>query len=280
MKLKKVVIIGMGLIGGSIGKAILKKGLADEVVGVCRRESSLERAIKEKSLTKGFVNSYAQAIEGSDLVIIATPVHTVKEALDGLAEVLEGAEVLVTDVGSTKKEIVDYADKYKDKFSFLGAHPLAGSEKAGVEHSTSDLFENSLCVLTPGEHSSSENVEKLSVFWQSLGAEVDIIAPELHDEILAFTSHLPHIAAYALCGSVDDKFFKYTSTGFKDTTRIASSDALLWSDIFMSNKENVLKSIEKYKAILTNIETAIREDKIEVLKEQLNSIKNKRDEIS
>ena len=280
MKLKKVVIIGMGLIGGSIGKAILKKGLADEVVGVCRRESSLERAVKEKSLTKGFVNSYDQAVEGADLIIIATPVHTVKEVFDGLSEVLSSSEILVTDAGSTKKEIVDYADKYKDNFSFLGAHPLAGSEKTGVEYSTSDLFENSLCVITPGEHSSSENIEKLSAFWQSLGAEVDIIAPELHDEILAFTSHLPHIAAYALCGTVDDKFFKYVSTGFKDTTRIASSDALLWSDIFMSNKENVLKSIEKYKAILTNIEAAIRDDKIEVLKEQLNSIKNKRDEIS
>lgn len=280
MKLKKVVIIGMGLIGGSIGKAILKKGLADEVVGVCRRESSLERAVKEKSLTKGFVNSYDQAVEGADLIIIATPVHTVKEVFDGLSEVLSGSDILVTDAGSTKKEIVDYADKYKDKFLFLGAHPLAGSEKAGVEYSTSDLFENSLCVITPGEHSSSDNVEKLSAFWQTLGAEVDIIAPELHDEILAFTSHLPHIAAYALCGAVDDKFFKYASTGFKDTTRIASSDALLWSDIFMSNKDNVLKSIEKYKAILTEIETAIREDKTEVLKEQLNSIKNKRDEIS
>ena len=280
MKLKKVVIIGMGLIGGSIGKALIKKGLADEVIGVCRRESSLERAEKEKSLTKGFVNDYAASTEGADLVIIATPVHTVKEVLDGLAEVLSGGTVLVTDVGSTKKEIADYADKYRDKFSFVGAHPLAGSEKAGVEYSSSDLFDNSLCVLTPGVHSKTEDVESLSLLWEALGAEVDIIAPELHDEVLSFTSHLPHIVAYALAGAVDRKFFKYTSTGFKDTTRIASSDAGLWSDIFMSNRDNVLKSIKKYKEMLTRIEDSIKGNNAEDLKALLNEIKKFRNEVS
>lgn len=280
MKLKRVVIIGMGLVGGSIAKCLMKKGLADEVIGVCRRESSLERAEKEKSMTKGYVNNYSEATRGADLVVIATPVHTVKEVLDGLAEVLEGGEVLVTDVGSTKREIVAYAEKYKDKFSFLGAHPLAGSEKAGVEFSHPDLFQDSLCVITPGKDSSSENVEKLSTFWEALGAEVDIVGPDLHDEVLAFTSHLPHIVAYALAGTVNEKFFKYVSTGFKDTTRIASSDPVLWSDIFMSNRENVLKTLETYKKVLSSIEDGIRKNDPDALKEKLKEYKNLRDEIS
>lgn len=280
MKLKRVVIIGMGLVGGSIAKCLMKKGLADKVIGVCRRESSLERAEKEKSMTKGYVNNYSEATRGADLVVIATPVHTVKEVLDGLAEVLEGGEVLVTDVGSTKREIVAYAEKYKDKFSFLGAHPLAGSEKAGVEFSHPDLFQDSLCVITPGKDSSSENVEKLSTFWEKLGAEVDIVGPDLHDEVLAFTSHLPHIVAYALAGTVNEKFFKYVSTGFKDTTRIASSDPVLWSDIFMSNRENVLKTLETYKKVLSSIEDGIRKNDPDALKEKLKEYKNLRDEIS
>lgn len=280
MKLKRVVIIGMGLVGGSIAKCLMKKGLADKVIGVCRRESSLERAEKEKSMTKGYVNNYSEATRGADLVVIATPVHTVKEVLDGLAEVLEGGEVLVTDVGSTKREIVAYAEKYKDKFSFLGAHPLAGSEKAGVEFSHPDLFQDSLCVITPGKDSSSENVEKLSTFWEALGAEVDIVGPDLHDEVLAFTSHLPHIVAYALAGTVNEKFFKYVSTGFKDTTRIASSDPVLWSDIFMSNRENVLKTLETYKKVLSSIEDGIRKNDPDALKEKLKEYKNLRDEIS
>ena len=277
--MKKLVIIGMGLIGGSIGKAALKRKLADEVIGVCRRDSSLERAIRENSLTRGFVNNYAKACKGADLVIIATPVHTIKEVLDGLKDVIKDKDVLVTDVGSTKREIVDYASMYSDKFTFIGAHPLAGSEKTGVENAREDLFENSLCILTPQEDSPKKRIEDLKKFWESLGASVEVTSPDGHDEVLAFTSHLPHIAAFALSGIMERDDLRFTSTGFKDTTRIASSDPVLWNDILMSNKKNVLTSIEKYKEYLTELEKAIETNNAEILQEKLTECKEKRDEL-
>ncbi len=281
MRFKKVVIIGMGLIGGSIGKALIEKGLAHEVVGVCRRRSSLDRAIKEKSLTKGFVNSYEEALPGAQIIIIATPVHTIKEVLDNLAGSLKDKGVLVTDVGSTKKEIVEYAAKYRDKFVFLGSHPLAGSEQKGVESSSHDLFRDSVCVVTPGgDDAGEEGKKKLKGFWEALGATVVEATPAKHDEMLAFSSHLPHIVAFALAGILDDGFSKEMfAAGFKDTTRIASSDALLWSDIFLSNRENVLEALARYKKVLAGIEDDIRSGRKKELEKKLENYKKLRDEI-
>jgi prephenate dehydrogenase len=281
MKLKKVVIIGTGLIGGSIGKALLEKGLAEEVVGVCRRQSTLERIMKEKAVTGGYVNNYKEACDGAEVIFIATPVHTIKETLDNLAGSLENKNVLVTDAGSTKKEVVKYAAQFKDKFSFIGGHPLAGSEKTGVEHSHSDLFHDSVCILTPEKDTRREDKDKLKDLWEAMGATVVIMTPEKHDESLAFSSHLPHVAAYALAGALGEDFPKtMLASGFKDTTRIASSDAVLWSDIFMSNRDNVLKAIEQFTKILSGLADDIRKNKEEDLKGKLEKYKKIRDEIS
>ncbi|MGB3082085.1 MAG: prephenate dehydrogenase/arogenate dehydrogenase family protein [Candidatus Omnitrophota bacterium] len=279
MKYKKIVIIGTGLIGGSIGKALLERGLADEVVGVCRRQSTLERTLKEKAVSTGFVDNYEEACKGAEVIFVATPIHTIKDNLEALAGVLSG-NVIVTDAGSTKKEIVAHAARFKDKFSFVGGHPLAGSEKTGVEHARQDLFENSLCVLTRDGSTKEEDLEKVSGLWQAMGAEVDIVAPEKHDEILAFTSHLPHVLAYSLTGVQKKEYFKYMSTGFKDATRIASSSADIWSDIFISNSGNVLKSIERFREVLAQIEDDIRRGRKEELGEKLQKYREIRDEIS
>ena len=280
MKLKKVVIIGTGLIGGSIGKALLEKGLADEVVGVCRRQSTLERTLKEKAISSGCVDDYEKALKGAEIVFIATPVHTIKEALDKLAENLNDKNVIVTDVGSTKKEIVDHALRYKDKFSFIGGHPLAGSEQMGVEHSSADLFQGSACILTPEKETREQDTNRLKDLWGAMGAKVGVVSPEEHDENLAFSSHLPHVVAYALAGTLEKKIPKAMfATGFKDTSRIASSDAALWSDIFMSNRNNVLKAIDHYKKILSGIENAISKDNREDLEKWLKKYKGLRDEL-
>ena len=277
--MKKVVIIGMGLIGGSIGKALRQKGLADEVVGVCRRQSSLDRAIKEKALSAGYVDNYAEAISGADMIFIATPVHTIKTVLESLNAVTENGKLLVTDTGSAKKEIVDYAARFKDRISFVGGHPLTGSEKTGVEHSAADFFQNSLCVLTRGESTREEDLRRIRELWQAMGAVVDITTPEEHDKILSFTSHLAHIVAYALTGAQKQNYSRYMSTGLKDTTRIASSDPAMWSDIFMSNKDNVLRSIERFKELFSGLEDDIRENREEDLKKKLRIYKKIRDEI-
>ncbi|MBU0683013.1 MAG: prephenate dehydrogenase/arogenate dehydrogenase family protein [Candidatus Omnitrophica bacterium] len=127
MKIKRIAIIGTGLIGGSLGKAVLEKNIADQVIGVCRRQVSLTAAVKSGSLTTGYVNDYEEALKGVDIIVIATPVHAIKKILKNLADVLNDSKIIVTDVGSTKEEIVKYAAQFKDSFSFVGAHPLAGS---------------------------------------------------------------------------------------------------------------------------------------------------------
>jgi len=280
MKIKKIVIIGMGLIGGSVGKALIKRNLADEVVGICRRESSLDRAVREKSLTKGYVNNYEEALRGAEIILIATPVRAIKNVLKSLSGVISDTKILVSDAGSTKKEIVDYAAKFKDKFSFIGAHPLAGSEKSGVEYSSSDLFKDSVCILTPTKDSSIENCEKLKRLWESIGAVVHRMSPEDHDKFIAFSSHLPHVAAYALMGSLPEEFAEnMVASGFKDTTRIASSDPELWKDIFMSNKENVIKAINCFNKTLSGLKEDISAGRDEALKEKLKKMKEMRDKI-
>lgn len=279
MKLKKIVIIGVGLIGGSIGKALLEKGIADEVVGVCRRQSSLDRAMKEKTLTAGFVNNYAEAARGAEIIIIATPIPVIKDVLKKLAAALK-APVIVTDAGSTKKAVVEQAARFKDKFSFVGGHPLAGSERSGVEYADGNLFQGSLCVLTKGEFTNEEDLSKVKSLWNAVGARAEVLSPEEHDEIIAFTSHLPHILAYSLVGAQKAEYYKYMATGFKDTTRIASSDPVLWRDILMSNRENVLESVERFKKILAGIEDALQKADSQDLEKKLKGYKKTRDGIS
>ena len=281
MKMKKVVVIGMGLIGGSIGKTILKKGLADEVIAVCRRQSSLDRAIKENALTRGYVNNYEEAVAGADMIIIATPVVVIKNVLNDLVKVLKDSKVIITDVGSSKKEIVDYAAQSGGNFLFVGGHPLAGSEKSGVEYSTAELFEGSLCVLTDDTNvTDRQALNEVAEIWKAMGARVEIQSPEDHDRTIAFTSHLPHVAAYALVGALPPAPLSMLASGFKDTTRIASSDASLWSDIFLTNKENVLIAIERFKEVILGIEKDIRENNREELEKKLKNFQRVRNEFS
>jgi prephenate dehydrogenase len=282
IKFRKITIIGMGLIGGSIGKALIKKGLAEEVVGVCRRKISLEKALRERSLTKGFVNSYTSAVDGADLVIIATPVHTVISVLEKLGGVLSGGKTLVTDVGSTKKEIIKASEKYRDRFCFMGGHPLAGSEKAGVENSSAGLFDGSVCVLTPPAGKLGKRGKTLERLWRDIGVStICVMTPEEHDKALAFSSHLPHVSAYALAGTLEEGIAREVfSTGFRDTARIASSDAALWSDIFMSNRMNVLGAIKKYKSVISSIEKDIREKNTKGLTKKLAKFKRLKDELN
>ncbi|MBU1785079.1 MAG: prephenate dehydrogenase, partial [Candidatus Omnitrophica bacterium] len=278
MKMRKVVVIGMGLIGGSVGKALLKKGLADEVVGVCRRQSSLDRAIKEGVLTDGYVNNYEKAAFGAEMIVIATPVATVKDVLKDLSEVIKDQKVIVTDVGSAKKEIVDYAAGVNGTFLFVGGHPLAGSEKSGVENSTASLFEGSLCVLTDDEGVTDKDALcEVTGMWEAMGARVQVQTPEEHDGMIAFTSHLPHIVAYALVGALPPLPLSMFATGFKDTTRIASSDASLWSEIFLSNRKNLLVAIRRFKDVISDIEKDIRENNKVLLEEKLRDFKKTRD---
>ena len=280
MKFKKIAIIGVGLIGGSIGLAVKKRKLADEVVGICRRDASLQKAIKYKSVDKATLD-LEEGLRGADLVIIATPVGKI---IDRAGEIIKYAKdkKILTDVGSTKKEIVTQVEKMcPSNIKFVGTHPMAGSEKSGVKSASDNLFEGSLCIITRTEKTDNEALDRLKKFWVELGATCKELSPDKHDHYISFVSHLPHIAAIALTIALDRdrESLKYAATGFKDTTRIASSNPELWKDIFESNKKAVLESLHIYITTLEGIERNIRNGDSESLIGYLQKAKRIRDQI-
>ncbi|MDD5449572.1 MAG: prephenate dehydrogenase [Candidatus Omnitrophica bacterium] len=254
----KVTIIGVGLMGGSIGLALKKRRMAGEVTGVFRRASTLKKALKHKAVDKA-----SETIEGgvkdADLIILATPVHSIPGlARESLKYAKKGA--IITDIGSTKKWIVDSVDKMfgrSKKVFFVGSHPMAGSEHAGVEYAKKDLFKNSPCIVTSTPKTDKKALDKVVKFWRELGLSVAVMSPSEHDRSVSLISHLPHLVAFSLAGAVPVKDLAYAAEGFKDTTRVAMSDPRLWTDIFLSNRKEIVKAgscFEKYyKKIITAI---------------------------
>ncbi len=276
---RQVTLIGVGLMGGSIGMAIKKTGLAKTVIGLSRRHGPLVAALKNKTIDK-ISHDYKKAVSGSDLVIFCTPVKTIINLFPKIGKHLRRG-CIVTDVGSTKVEIAKTAEeKLPASVNFIGSHPIAGSEKSGVFYASADLFQDSLCILTPTEKCHRPSVEKLKNFWTRLGSVARIVTPAEHDEILARISHLPHILAYALVRSIPDHHMAYASKGFRDTTRIAASDPKMWSDICLTNSKNVIKSIDDLVANLASIRKAISSKNISDLNNQFKESKKKRDAIS
>jgi prephenate dehydrogenase len=262
----KIAIIGTGLIGGSIALAIKKKGLADEVVGVSRHQKSLLLAKKKGAIDRG--SQSLDIIKGADLVILATPINTILNLAPAVSK-LVGKDCLVTDVGSTKARISASLGKIFP--AFVGAHPLAGSEKRSIANAHPDLFKGSICLLTPAKNTDKAALKKIKSFWNKIGAETRLLSPDAHDKILCFTSHLPHIVAFSLIGIVPAQYLKFSSAGLKDTTRIAASDSELWAEIFLSNQKNALGAIDLFLQQLLRIKGAIkRKDK-----KQLNLILTK-----
>ncbi len=240
----KITIIGVGLIGGSIGLAVKKKKLADEVIGLCRRESSKLKAEKFKAVDWATLD-FKSALQGADLVVVAAPVSDIISISLKASRYMKPKAIL-TDVGSVKEKIVKSVEsKIRKDIYFIGGHPMAGSEKSGVENSKNDLFKNSICLLTKTNKTNNLALNKVKKLWQALGAKIDAVRPEEHDKIAGEISHLPHLLAMSLCLAADKKALKFASTGFKDTTRIAASTSELWSDIFLYNKGALLKSANK-----------------------------------
>lgn len=268
---KKVVIIGTGLIGGSIGLAIKKKKLAKTIAGVSRHKESLSLAKKKGAIDSGSCS--LDIIRGADLVILATPVNTLIELAPKVA-CLVSKDCLVTDAGSTKEEV---SKRLSGIFpGYVGSHPLAGSEKRGVANARADLFRGSLCILTPLQNTDRRALKKIELLWRSFGARVILLNPAQHDKILSFASHLAHIAAFSLIAAVPGKYFKFASGGLKDTTRIAASESELWADIFLTNRANIIKAIESLEAQLHGIKSAIAKNDRQGLSAVLKKAAQKR----
>ncbi len=247
MKFNRITIIGVGLIGGSIGLAVKKKRIAKEVVGVFRRNSTMRKALRKRAVDRAAMN-IAEGVKGADIIIIASPVYSIP---DLVAEAMRYAKpgAVITDAGSTKSWIMDKVAGFKKPgtaVSFVGSHPMAGSEHAGVEFARPDLLQGSPCIVVRSKGTDGRALNKISGFWKSLGAKVSVMTPREHDRAIALVSHLPHIVAFDLAGSVPDNILKYAAEGFKDTTRVASSDPRLWADIFLSNRKEVLSSIRVF----------------------------------
>lgn len=276
MKLfNKVAIIGVGLIGGSLGLALKKKRIAKKVVGVSRHKQTLALAKKMGAIDEGSLK--LDVIKGSDFLIFATPVNTIINLAPRAAKII-GRECMVTDVGSTKEKIVSVLEKIFPLF--VGSHPLAGSEKRSVKNAEAAMFENSLCILTPTNKTRKEVLNKVKKLWASVGAKAVSIPLKTHDRVLSITSHLPHILAFSLISCVPLKFLNLSGQALKDTTRIAASDPLLWSDIIVSNQRNILNSLKSFKFNLSQLERAVRNKDRKKILTFLKASKKKRERLS
>jgi len=252
MLFSTLTIVGVGLIGGSIGLAAKKRGVAMRVVGVGRDAGKLEQARQLGAIDEGSLE-LADAVGDADLVVFCTPVNRIAdEVKEAALHCKPGA--IFTDAGSTKREI---AVALGAEARFVGGHPLAGSEKKGVEHAHADLFVDRWTVLTPTEAMPNDTVHRVAAFWKALGARVQFLSPEEHDRALALTSHLPHLLAAALAGILPDDWRDLTASGFRDTTRVAGGDPEVWTPIFQHNQAAVLSALDQLEGRLDEFRHAL-----------------------
>jgi prephenate dehydrogenase len=283
-KIETAAIIGVGLIGGSIGMA-LKKRTDIKITGIGRHYHKLEKAFQLRAVDE-ITTDFCQGVKEADLVIIATPVEMISAMVKKLLPYFkEGA--IITDAGSVKGPIVEEIEKMISghRLFFVGGHPMAGSEQKGIETARPILFREAVCILTPTPDTSPSALKIVKDLWIKMGARVIKMSPLRHDEIVAVTSHLPHILAYSLVDVFDQtakndpNVSLMVAGSFKDMTRVASSDPLLWSGICLKNKDNVLAAIEKFARILKEIEKLIGKKKQSKLLKKLAYTKNVRDNV-
>jgi cyclohexadieny/prephenate dehydrogenase len=260
----RLALIGVGLIGSSIARAARAQGTVREIVATARSPAT-RRRVAELGLADQVVESNGAAAAGADLVIACVPVGVCGEVAKQIAPHLK-AGAIVSDVGSVKAAIVrDMAPHLPAGVHFVPAHPVAGTEHSGPDAGFAELFVGRWCILTPPKGADTAAVDKLAAFWRMLGANVEMMAPEHHDLVLAITSHLPHLIAYTIVGTADElaevtrsEVLKFSAGGFRDFTRIAASDPTMWRDVFLANKDAVLEMLGTFNEDLAQLTRAIR----------------------
>ncbi|WDR01461.1 prephenate/arogenate dehydrogenase family protein [Devosia algicola] len=261
---KKLALIGIGLIGSSIALAARRHGLVDAIAIATRKSETLDEA---RALNLGDVYSLdaTEAVRGADLVILCVPVGAYGSVMETIAPVLEPGTIL-SDVGSVKAFVHKILAPMVPKgVSLIPGHPLAGTEHSGPAAGFAELFMRRWCVLTPDADTSQADVEKLSAFWRGMGSQVETMDPAHHDRVLAITSHIPHLVAYNIVGTVADleadtqsEVIKFSASGFRDFTRIAASDPVMWRDVFLTNREAVLEMLGRFSEDLSVLQRAVR----------------------
>lgn len=276
-KWKTVAIIGVGLIGGSIGLALRRRGLAKTVIGIGRRASSLKIARRVGAVTHT-TTSVARGVSAAELIVVSTPVDRIVGLVQQAAAACPPG-ALITDAGSVKARIVSELEETLDGVRFVGSHPLAGSEKNGPAEANAKLFEGRVVVVTPSRKTPAKDHRAVGAFWSSLGAKVVRLSPGEHDRAIAATSHLPHLVAAATAASTPSKDLPLCATGWVDSTRIAAGDPELWTQILLSNREHVLHTLESFDGVLDDFHAALARGDAKCLRQLLTQAKRRRDAV-
>lgn len=281
--MKKICIFGVGLIGGSLALALKEKNWCQHIVGCSRSEANLKRALELGAIDSWTVDP-CEAAKDADLIFLATPVGAVEDVLRSIKDCVS-AETIITDGGSCKKSVVDAAisafGQLPDRF--VPGHPIAGKEKSGVDHADPELYVDHKVILTPLEHTDAKATEAVKQMWQACGAAVELLDVDQHDQVLAATSHLPHVLAYALVETVAKttyvgEIFEFAAGGFRDSSRVASSDPTMWRDICKYNRDAILEMTSLYREKLESLEQLIEAGDSDGMYELFSRSKEVRDQ--
>ena len=285
---KQVAIIGVGLIGGSLGMILRRKALADHVVGIGRRVENLKTAVGLGAIDR-YVADPQEGVRGADLVVLATPVDTYERHLQEWAHCLASGSI-VSDVGSVKGMLVERSEAAMPAgVHFVGAHPIAGKEKTGVAAGTDQLFKGARCILTPTKRTDATALERVRQLWEEAGSIILTMDPHLHDQILGAVSHLPHVAAFALMNALSElrdqalpslDLAGHSGGGLPDTTRIAASSPEMWRGIFLWNRENVVAYIDRYTRALEELKQLIKAGDAAGIEKALDRAKGEREKLA
>tara|TARA_B110000438_G_scaffold298003_1_gene345364 strand:+ start:1183 stop:2088 length:906 start_codon:yes stop_codon:yes gene_type:complete len=282
---KKICIIGCGLIGSSLARAIKKNNLAEKIVSSNRSEI-INKKVVELNIVDNSSADTKKMVLDSDLVVIATPLSSYEDVILKIKNSLKDGAIL-TDVGSVKENIINLIEKNIPKnVTWIPSHPIAGTEESGPESGFSELFQNRWCILTPSKKAKEKEINLLQNFWEKVGSKVDIMEAKQHDYILSITSHIPHLIAYNIVNTTlniqDEKnsnLVKYSAGGLRDFTRIAASNPIMWRDIFIQNKKNTTKMIDKFIENLEDLKNAIENEDGQKLEKVFTKTKKIRKDI-
>jgi prephenate dehydrogenase len=280
----RMAVVGVGLIGGSLARVLREKKQVKEIVGIGRTEANLRKAV-ELGVIDSWSRDPREGVKGADLVFLAVPVCSITGLVKDIAPFLSPGCV-VTDGGSVKGKIVEACESMMPEGTyFVGAHPIAGTEKSGVGASFSTLYSGKRCIVTPTQETCDTALEKVVKMWKAAGCEVVIMDAEKHDRIVAAISHLPHMVAYTLVNAVegydrfDEGILKYSAGGFRDFTRIASSDPVMWRDITLMNREGILETMEIYLRYFNQLRSLVEQEDGPGLESFFTESKKSRDSI-
>jgi cyclohexadieny/prephenate dehydrogenase len=275
----RVTIIGLGLIGSSVARAVKAQMPSVRVTGYDADADVRARAV-DLGLCDDVSDQPGSAVIDADLVMFCVPVGVMGAVAEAIADDVP-SDAIISDVGSCKQSVAEALGAALPGATIIPAHPVAGTEKSGPDAGFASLFKGRWCILTPPEDAPEIAVERLKIFWQNLGADIEIMDARHHDLVLAVTSHLPHLIAYTIVGTASDlegvtqsEVIKYSAGGFRDFTRIAASDPVMWRDVFLSNKEAVLEMLQRFSEDLSALQRAIRWDKGEELEELFSRTRN------